>query len=182
MKRGPGRTAPLKSGAEAPGRGRRMAEALASTALVLCLGFGTFSGGELYRAHRIANLLQLGRKALAQNRPEAAQDIADRMATDEDEAARAVLLYDIGNYMMRRALPIYFTRPMREVAPLIRVAKAEYRQALQIDPQNWDARFNLDVAESLVREVENPVPKSGSTMAQDKATIPDEPGVPNGMP
>lgn len=182
---------------------RGAAEIGALAVLLVALGIAAQSGLALWRAARdearIARLAQgadlparsgeservraaRGMALLARNHPADAQDIADRLAQDGDPPVRAALIYDIGNAMMRRALPIYYTKPMRQVAPLIQVAKSEYRQALEIDPEDWDARFNLDVAAALVRETESPLPKAGTTMSQEKATIPDAPGVPNGMP
>ena len=116
---------------------------------------------------------------LAHGRPEEAQAIADRLP---DSAARAGLLYNLGNFMLRRGLTMYFTRPMRETAPVIRIAQAEYREALHLNPDNWDARFNLDVANALVRDADAAKPTTGFQMAPDKATIPDEPGAPAGLP
>jgi mxaK protein len=119
---------------------------------------------------------------LARGHPEDAQAIADRMAGQEDQGARATLLYDLGNFMLRRGLGMYFTRPMRETAPVIRIAQAEYREALHEDPQNWDARYNLDIADALVRDAQSATPTVGSQMAPDKALVPDEPGAPGGLP
>ncbi len=115
-----------------------------------------------------------------QHRLEEAMAVAERL--DNDAAARAALLYALGNAHMRRGLAIFADAPIREVAPLINQAKAEYRLSLQLRPDNWDARFNYDVAASLVRDQDPPPPKKGDELARERALIPDLPGVPNGLP
>jgi mxaK protein len=115
-----------------------------------------------------------------QHRLEEAMAVAERL--DGDPVGRAALLYALGNAHMRRGLAIFADAPIREVAPLINQAKAEYRLSLQLQPQNWDARFNYDVAASLVRDQDPPPPKKGDEMSRERALIPDLPGVPNGLP
>jgi len=128
--------------------------------------------------------LQLARGVflLRHGRPDEAQTIADRMGAGDDQQDRAALLYALGNTMLRKALADYLTKPIRLTAPLIRFAKAEYREVLHIDPQNWDARFNLDVASALVRDSEGRDPNVGQEMARERAFRPDIPGAPDGLP
>jgi mxaK protein len=119
---------------------------------------------------------------IAHHRENEAQAIADRMAAGGDQAARAALLYTLGNAMLRRALAGYLTKPIRLTAPLIQLAKAEYREALAIDPGNWDARYNLDIASALVHETGSSEPNVGQDMARERAFRPDIPGAPDGLP
>ena len=128
--------------------------------------------------------LQVARGAflLAHGRPEDAQSVADRMASGDRSRQHGELLYNLGNFMLRRGLAIYVTHPMRETAPLLRIAQAEYRAALHDDPDNWDARFNLDIVNALVRDDGAASPTAGTRMAPDKAMVPDEPGAPSGLP
>ena len=110
------------------------------------------------------------------------QALADRMEAGGDPAARASLLYALGNAHLRRALDAFKTDPMRQIAPIINLAKLEYRQSLQIDPDNWDARYNYDIAAALVREADGAPPNKGHDMARERALWPDVPGAPNGLP
>ncbi len=123
-----------------------------------------------------------GRYLLAHNQIDKAQALADRMEAGGDPAARASLLYALGNAHLRRALDAFKTDPMRQIAPIINLAKLEYRQSLQIDPFNWDARYNYDIAAALVREADGAPPNKGHDMARERALWPDIPGTPNGLP
>ena len=108
--------------------------------------------------------------------------IADRMLNGGDPVARASLLYALGNIHMRQALGAFKTQPMRVIAPIINQAKSEYRQALSIDPENWDARYNEDIASALVRDSDAAPAMKGHEMARERALWPDVPGTPNGLP
>jgi mxaK protein len=119
---------------------------------------------------------------LRQGRFDAASAIADRMVAGGDPVSRASLLYALGNAHLRRALDAFKTDPMRQIAPIINVAKSEYREALSIDPQNWDARYNYDIGAALVRDADGAPPNKGADMARERALWPDIPGAPNGLP
>ena len=123
-----------------------------------------------------------GRYLLEHSQIDKAQALADRMEAGGDPAARASLLYALGNAHLRRALDAFKTDPMRQIAPIINLAKLEYRQSLQIDPYNWDARYNYDIAAALVREADGAPPNKGHDMARERALWPDVPGAPNGLP
>jgi mxaK protein len=118
---------------------------------------------------------------LAIRHAEEAQATAERMQ-DADPASRAILLYALANAHMRQALKVFSTLPMRQVAPVIQLAKSEYRLSLHLDPDNWDARYNFDIAASLVRDAEPPPNHKGDEMARERALFPDIPGAPNGLP
>ena len=95
---------------------------------------------------------------------------------------RALVLYDLGNDSLKQAMQIYMQVPLRQVKPLINAAKANYRQSLQLDPSNWDCRYNFAIASTLIRDTETTNPMLGAQMSHDKAAWPDIPGAPNGMP
>jgi mxaK protein len=118
---------------------------------------------------------------LKNRRVEEAQALAERME-GSDPAARATLLYALGNAHMRQALMIFASAPMRQVAPMISMAKSEYRLSLRLDPENWDARYNYDIAAALVRDADPPPSSKGEEMARERAYFPDVPGAPNGLP
>ena len=108
--------------------------------------------------------------------------IEEHMISPNQAPFRAVLLYDLGNDSLRQAMQIYMQVPLRQVKPLINAAKADYRESLQLDPNNWDCRYNYAIASTLIRDTETSVPMLGAQMSHDKATYPDIPGAPNGMP
>jgi mxaK protein len=112
----------------------------------------------------------------------AAQAIADRMTQPADAAVRADLLYTLANAQFRHGLTMIRQVPFRLVKPVISLALSDYRQALVIDPGNWDARYNFALAAALVRDTEPATPTSGSQMSHERAAWPDIPGAPNGMP
>ena len=126
--------------------------------------------------------LARARFLIAHGQLDAAQAIADRMAREAPAADRAELLYALGNARMRQGLAMFRTVPFRKVAPVLSLAKAEYRQAIQLDPDDWDARYNYALAAALVRDTEAAQPTAGAEMAHERAAWPDIPGAPNGMP
>ena len=174
-----------------------MAALLAGAALVLVAGaqlLGTHrqnagaaalaSGHDLPVAAEAPGRLQLARARflMAHGQIDAAQALADRMAGSSAAAERAEIAYLLGNAHMRQALTLFKTVPFRKVAPVLSLAKAEYRQAIQLDPGDWDARYNYTLAAALVRDTEAAQPTAGDEMAHERAAWPDIPGAPNGMP
>lgn len=122
------------------------------------------------------------RALLAHGDLDGAQRLADRLGTIDAPAAQADTLYAIGNARMRAALANFSRLPYRLIAPSIALARGDYRQAVVLDPQNWDARYNYALSAALVRDRERPVAAEGSEMAHDRAAWPDIPGAPNGTP
>lgn len=118
---------------------------------------------------------------LSQGRVDDAQAELD-MIGQRDPVARETLLYALANAHLRRALEVFDSAPMRRVAPLIGLARSEYRQVLLLDPENWDARYNFDIASALAHDPEAASFLKGDDMARQHALVPDAPGAPNGLP
>jgi mxaK protein len=118
---------------------------------------------------------------LAHDRVDDAQAEFDSMG-DQPSTARDTLLYALANAHLKRALEIFSSAPMRKVAPLIGLAQSEYRAVLRHDPQNWDARYNFDIASALTHDPEVAAYLKGDDMARERALVPDAPGAPNGLP
>ena len=149
------------------------------------IGAASLAGGhDLPVAADAPAHLQLARVRflIARGQLDGAQALTDRMAGGDDPRARAEALFALGNAHMRQALKLFRTVPFRKVLPILAQAKAEYRQVLQADPDDWDARYNYTLAAALVRETEAAEPTSSDEMAHERATWPDIPGAPNGMP
>jgi mxaK protein len=119
---------------------------------------------------------------LAHDRVDDAQIELDSIPDRAGMPARDTLLYALANAHLKRALEIFSSAPMRKVAPLVALAQSEYRQVLRHDPQNWDARYNFDIASALTHDAEVAAYLKGDDMARERALVPDAPGAPNGLP
>ncbi len=119
---------------------------------------------------------------LSHDRVDDAQVELDSLPDRPDVPARDALLYALANAHLKRALEIFNSAPMRKVAPLVALAQSEYRQVLRHDPQNWDARYNFDIASALTHDPEAASYLKGDDMARERALVPDAPGAPNGLP
>ena len=120
---------------------------------------------------------------LTRDRIDEAQPLLDQAALRADDAAHARMLYNMGNARVRAALKTIEQGHFDSAIPLVALAKAEYRAVLRLDPDNWDARYNLDVAMRLVRDL----PRAEGEDDEDTTKKPvklwtDLPGVPKGLP
>lgn len=70
--------------------------------------------------------------------------------TAADGVSRAAL-YDLGNLYLRRGMALAGENATAAV-PFIELAKQRYRDLLRIDPEQWDARYNLERALRLAPE------------------------------
>lgn len=59
------------------------------------------------------------------------------------EDLRRIALYDLGNLHLRQALQVGLEDESQSL-PLLELAKQSYRDVLRRDPENWDARYNLE--------------------------------------
>ncbi len=171
--------------------------------LVAALAEGALAGAKIWRGigdnARIATLASghdivldghasaqvqaaYARFLMTQGKLDEARVIIDRLSAPELAPLRASLLYALGNFHLRQAMQIYLVVPLRQVKPLVNAAKAEYRQALQLDPENWDCRYNFAIAGTLIHDTETAKAMIGAQMSHDRAAWPDIPGAPNGMP
>jgi mxaK protein len=75
---------------------------------------------------------------------------------EEDDTVRLTALYDLGNLNMREALKNGQGEAQRSL-PLIELAKQSYRDDLRSNPDDWDARYNLERALWLSPEYDDPI-------------------------
>jgi mxaK protein len=75
---------------------------------------------------------------------------------DGSEDVRLLVLYDVGNLNMREALRNGPGDALRFM-PLIELAKQSYRDELRGNPDEWDARYNLERALWLSPEYDDPI-------------------------
>ncbi|MGU3538800.1 MxaK protein [Methylobacterium sp. A54F] len=96
-------------------------------------------------------------------------------------AARA--RYRVANARMRRALALLTANDLDRAGPLVTLARQDYRRALRDRPEDWDAKFNLDVASRLVRDFPEFDRQDGDELqAEPKKIWTDIPGQPRGGP
>jgi mxaK protein len=75
---------------------------------------------------------------------------------DASDEIRLPALYDLGNLNMRAALKNGQGEAQRFM-PLIELAKQSYRDDLRSNPEDWDARYNLERALWLSPEYDDPM-------------------------
>ncbi|MBI5011811.1 MAG: MxaK protein [Methylocystis sp.] len=114
------------------------------------------------------------------DRARALVEALDRSASIE---ARARGHYLLANALLRKAFDHIERSELEAANPFVNLAKREYRGALQLAPDYWDAKFNLDVAARLVRDFPDFERKSGDELSADpKKLWTDIPGKPKGLP
>ena len=60
--------------------------------------------------------------------------------------------YNSANLLMRQAMVVRAGTEPGNAIPLIELAKEIYRDVLRVDPQHWDARYNLERAQRLLAD------------------------------
>jgi mxaK protein len=119
---------------------------------------------------------------LFRDRIEDAQPVLDQAAGRAPRAVLKRMLYNMANARMRAAIKAIDAGNYDKAIPLVSLAKSEYRKVLGLDPDFWNAKYNLDVAMRLVRDL-----PMGEGEDKDPAKLPsklwtDLPGVPTGLP
>ncbi len=148
------------------------------------MAIGALAAGRDVPAGRDSQKLVLVARArflLAKGDILGAQALADDLINAPPDI-EAQLHYALGNAHMRHALARMRKVPFWKVKPTFAVAKTEYRLAIQLDAENWDARYNYAIASMFLRDSEAAIPTIGEGMAHERAAWPDIPGAPNGMP
>jgi mxaK protein len=86
----------------------------------------------------------------AQSEHDLALDEWTLVLNSEDKLLIALAYYNRGNINLREAQTM--TASDGRQIPLVELAKQDYRSALAVLPQFWDARYNLEVALTIVSE------------------------------
>ncbi|WP_428423989.1 MxaK protein [Methylibium sp.] len=67
----------------------------------------------------------------------------------DDSALGQAARYNAANQLLMQALVLRDSRLPGQALPLIELAKAGYRDVLRLNPDQWDARYNLERAQRL---------------------------------
>jgi mxaK protein len=120
---------------------------------------------------------------LKRNRIEEAQPLLDQAAVRADPSILHRMLYNMANARMRAAVAAIGKGDYDKAIPLVALAKSEYRSALRLDPADWDAKYNLDIAMRLVRDLPQAAGEDEEKPLQTPEKLwTDLPGVPKGLP
>lgn len=119
---------------------------------------------------------------LAHGRIDEAQALAEALARRGDQDVYAKLLFNLGNARLRQAFELISNGDLSSPTPIVNLAKQDYRRALEIEPEDWNAKYNLDVAMRLVRDFPFGQENEGDVLPESKKLWPDMPGVPEGLP
>jgi mxaK protein len=110
------------------------------------------------------------------------QDLAEVLARRGHQKAFASLLFNLGNARLRQAFELIANGDLDRAPPFVNLAKRNYRHVLELEPDNWNAKYNLDVAMRLVRDYPFGQENEGDTLPASKQLWPDMPGIPEGLP
>jgi mxaK protein len=128
-------------------------------------------------------LLARARYLLARDRIDEAQTIADISAARSSPETRKALLYNLANARLRIAIEAIEQGALDKAIASVNLAKSAYRLALRIDPADWDAKFNLDIAMRLVRDLPQQDDSAEEKSPEEpKQLWTDLPGIPKGLP
>lgn len=120
---------------------------------------------------------------LQRDRLDEAQLLLDQANFRADDKTRVAMLYDDGNARLRASFAEMESGKFERATSLVNLAKADYNEALRLDPQAWDVKYNLDVAARLVRDLPVIVPREEPLQQEPRKDLwSDLPGVPRGAP
>lgn len=118
---------------------------------------------------------------LAQRQQHEAAIDAYRLLQGDDPLGQAAR-YNAANHLLLQALVLRESPLPGQALPLIELAKSGYREVLRVDPQQWDARYNLERAQRLQPDPDDePAEASGPPENAERAATTMR-GVSRGLP
>lgn len=127
----------------------------------------------------LARALCLGR----QDRYEEAVELLRYLESRGDARFRSDVYFDQGNLHLRRALDAVAQAEFTRAAGFAELAKEAYRRSLQIEPTNWDAKYNLEVAMRLSPDFEWATGEAEEEASGEESRLwTTLPGFPRGLP
>jgi mxaK protein len=116
------------------------------------------------------------------DRHDDAQTFIDAVLPGLDPGWQARVLYNHANVLIERAVARIERGDIDGSVALVNLAKQGYRRALQLEPDNFDIKYNYDVAMRLVRDFPPPGVDGEDETATPKKLWTDLPGIPKGLP
>lgn len=111
-----------------------------------------------------------------------ASEVFYRLEQRGDTRFRGQLLYNLGNARLKSAIDLIQQKDFDRATSLVQLAKDLYREALNLEPRLWDAKYNLDVAQRIVRDLPQ-VSRGGDEDEEvSKKLWTQIPGFPSGLP
>ncbi|MEJ0092719.1 MAG: MxaK protein [Methylocella sp.] len=120
---------------------------------------------------------------LEHDRLDEAEPFAEAVDQRGSPKLRAALHYNLANARLRIAMEDIVRSKIEPAIPLVSLARQDYRRALRLDPTDWDAKYNTDVADRLIRDF----PSGGAGEENHEPLNPKKlwtevPGKPEGLP
>jgi mxaK protein len=113
---------------------------------------------------------------------EQAQPLTERVVQVGGARMAADMLYDAGNAHLHHAIQLIENNKFDAATADVVLARDSYTRALRIEPGFWDAKYNLDIAMRLVRDLPDvDLPRSDLKRPAFKLWT-DLPGLPKGGP
>ncbi|WP_020176226.1 hypothetical protein [Methyloferula stellata] len=90
---------------------------------------------------------------LERGRIDEAQPLLDVFDRGKANPLRPIFHYDMANARLKQAFDKIEGGDLESAEMIVNLAREDYKAALRLDPELWDARYNLDVASRLVRDM-----------------------------
>ena len=120
---------------------------------------------------------------LRRDRLDEAQVLIDQANFRGDAKTRVGMLYDAANTRLKMSFTAIERGQFDKATSFVNLAKEDYNEALRLDPQAWDVKYNLDVASRLVRDLPQIEPSEEPLKQEPRKDLwSDLPGVPKGAP
>lgn len=127
---------------------------------------------------RLARAIYLAEK----HRYDEALATLNQILNNGDTALQAKIRYNLGNVYLIQAIEAVDAMRIDDAVPLTGLAKQAYRQALTLNSQFWDAKYNLEVALRLLPEMERISRTDEEPEAERSELWTTVPGFPRGLP
>jgi mxaK protein len=113
---------------------------------------------------------------------EEAQPLIENVVRLGAAEAAANLLYDAANARVHLAIQMIENNKFDTATANVVLARDFYTRALRINPQFWDAKYNLDIAMRLVRDFPETILRGDDKQKPTSKLWTDFPGLPKGGP
>lgn len=113
---------------------------------------------------------------------EEAQPLIESVVRSGAPGAAANILYDAANARLHQAIRLIEDNKFDAATANVMLARDFYMRALRIDPQFWDAKYNLDIAMRLVRDFPDTEIRGDDQKKPTSKLWTDLPGLPKGGP